>query len=397
MSIITKPILLDETGQRIAAACEALAAAQALNLYNDWRNLRSLCRSGRASTLLAVGDHLRDSWTDVATDTVYEKADWHLGAFATKTFEDATTASGVVIQQHWAHPFSIQFSHQRAFLRCPSGLAAGTYYFTIESSLGTHVSAGDVVCFTTSMAVPAGGRISGCYGAPDAAKSSWRIYTHSADGKTVIETITPTFTASGTNLGTMKSNTRNGDLNSCQEMAYGWNRWKTSAIRQYLNSDAAVGAWWTSQDDWDIAPNELTTKAGYLSGFSEDFREVLRPVEVVTYTNTVNDGGDPDTTYDKIWLPSLGEMYINPQIAGEGDPLDYWQDVNGTSTKWAQYGTYPALKHYALENHSSAQSVRLRSAYRGSACNTWFVHSSGYVNYSVASHSWLFAPLAFIG
>jgi hypothetical protein len=300
------------------------------------------------------------------------------------------------LQAHYTHPFGVQFSHQRAFLRCPSGLAAGTYYFTIESSWGTHVSAGDVVCFTTTVAIPAGGRISGCYGAPDQAKANWRIYTHSADGKTILETIVPTFTADGTDLGTMKSTQRSGDLNSVQEMAYGWNRWKTSALRQYLNSDKGVNAWWTAQDDWDIAPTELTTKPGFLTGMSEEFVDAIKAVKVVTYPNTVYDdtgGNTPDITYDKVFIPSLEQMYINPQKAGEGEYHEYWKRKAGASSPLAQYGTYPNIITYAVENHTSAQYVRLRSASRGHAYYTWYVNSSGYVSYYYASYSTRFAPL----
>jgi hypothetical protein len=303
------------------------------------------------------------------------------------------------LQAHYAHPFGVQFSHQRAFLKCPDGLAPGTYYFTIESSWGSNVQAGDVVCFTTTVAVPSGGRVSGCYGAPDQAKSNWRIYTHSADGKTILETITPTFTASGTDLGTQKSTARNGNLNSLQEMAYGWNRWKTSALRQYLNSSASVGNWWTAQDEWDIAPDQLTTKHGFLSGCSEEFVEAIKTTKVTTYPNTVNDdpgGNTPDITYDKVFIPALEQMYINPQKAGEGEFWEYWKRRSGMTTPMAQGGTYPNIITYAVENHTSPQSVRLRSAYRGYAYSPWLVYSSGYVYSGGASAAFRFAPVVIL-
>lgn len=398
MTQVTEPILLDKTGARMARALEVIAAAKAPSAITRWDVLASIMESALETKTLVPGQIITDYWKDIAAGTTYAEYDWHV-ASGVRTFEleNGHTFKGGIIQAHWASPFGVQFSHQRAFLKCPDGLAAGTYYFTIESSWGSNVQAGDIVCFKTTVAVPVGGRISGCYGAPDQAKSNWRIYTYSADGKTVLETITPTFTASGTNLGTMKSNTRNGNLNSCQEMAYGWNRWKTSALRQFLNSEAGKGAWWTAQDEWDIAPDQLATKAGYLSGFDPEFVSILKPVKVVTYTNTVQDGGEADVTYDRIWLPSLEEMYIAPQVSGEGDALEYWEQVNGSDTKWAQYSTYPRLIHYACENHASAQVVRLRSAYRGYAYNTWFAYSSGYVSYHNASNAYGFAPLAAIG
>lgn len=378
------------------ALLEVLAAQSLEQLMSDWTGLEQLASSGLFGDAYDIGTQFTDEWQDKATTTKYAYP-LQLNHIGNVELEDGEVLENrPFLQAHYAHPFGVQFSHQRAFLRCPSGLAAGTYYFTIESAWGSNVGAGDIVCFTTTVAVPAGGRVSGCYGAPDQAKSNWRIYTHSADGKTVLETITPTFTASGTDLGTMKSTQRNGDLNSCQEMAYGWNRWKTSALRQYLNSAAGVNAWWTAQDDWDIAPTELTTKAGFLSGWDESFVDAIKAVKVVTYPNTVYDdtgGNTPDITYDKVFLPSLEQMFINPQKAGEGEYHEYWKRKSQRTTVMAQYSTYPQIITYAVENHASAQYVRLRSAFRGGASNAWSVSSSGYVGSYYASSSFRFAPL----
>ena len=401
MSNITKPILLDETFKEAMnkqnALLEVMAASSLRDLSSDWMGLSDLADSGLFGDAYAIGDQFVDTWTDTAANQEYTYP-YQLNHVGNVELQDGEILENrPFLQAHYAHPFGVQFSHQRAFLKCPEGLAAGTYYFTVESSWGTHVSSGDVVCFTTTVDVPAGGRVSGCYGAPDNAKSGWKVYTHSADGKTVLETITPTFSASGTNLGTMKLNTRNGNLNSCQEMAYGWNRWSTSALRQYLNSAAGVGAWWTAQDEWDIAPDQLTTKAGFLAGCPEEFVEALKAVKVVTYPNTVQDdtgGNTPDITYDKVFIPSLEQIFCVPQKAGEGEYHEYWKRRSGATSPLAQWGTYPNIITYAVENHTSAQHVRLRSAYCGSANLTWYVYSSGSVSSSYhASNAGRFSPL----
>ena len=392
--IVDRPT--ESTHKKIAAALEIIAADSRKAMMSDWDSLAEFANTGLFEQAYGIGDQFVDTWTDTATNQEYTYP-FQLNHIGDVELSDGETLEDrPFLQAHYAHPFGVQFSHQRAFLRCPEGLAAGTYYFTIESAWGSNVSAGDIVCFTTTQAIPAGGRISGCYGAPDQAKANWRIYTHSADGKTILETITPTFTASGTDLGTMKAAARNGNLNSCQEMAYGWNRWKTSAIRQYLNSAAGVGQWWTAQDEWDIAPDQLTTKAGFLSGCPEAFVNALKEVKVVTYPNTVQDdtgGNTPDITYDKVFLPSLEEMFINPQKAGEGEAHEYWKRRSGMSSVMQQYQTYPNIITYAVENHTSPQYVRLRSAGRGNANNTWSVYSSGYVNYYGASGAFRFSPL----
>lgn len=388
----------DNTEVNIGDLLKQIATVQTGTVdVSSWTKIRNLRKSGLAEKVLTVGDIIDDTWTDVAAPKEYPYQ-WHVADFQPIELQNGDTEASMLVQAHWAHPFGVQFSHQRAFLACPDGLPVGSYYFTIESAWGNNVKAGDIVCFKTTKVVPAGGRVSGCYGAPDQAKANWRIYTHSADGKTQIETITPTFTKtdSATNLGTQHLNKREGNLNSTQEMAYGWNRWKTSALRQYLNSEAAKGAWWTAQDEWDVAPDQLKDKAGFLSGCSADFLSALQIVKVTTFANTVNDGGGEDTTYDRVFIPSMEQMYCAPQIKGEGTYLEYWKQRSGATAPLAQWGTYPNIITYAVENHTSPQNIRLRSATRGTATSTWSVYSSGVVRTNFASIADRFAPLVVI-
>lgn len=401
-------VLSDTTGLKILEEVKrsnvlmaAIASESVKTLNSDWAALEKIANTESFDLLYNIGDQFIDNWTDTVANKPYEYP-FQLNCIRDFELEDGTILSKrPLLQAHYAHPFGISFSHQRAFLACPDGLSAGTYYFTIETKWGDkgYVQAGDVVAFTLSKDVPAGGRISGCYGAPDNAKNTWKIYSHSADGKTVIETVTPSFAIpeGGTNLGTQKYSSRVGNLNSTQEMAYGWNRWKTSALRQYLNSDKGAGEWWTAQDEWDIAPDELKTKAGFLSGVPAAFASIMKPVKMVTYTNTVQDGGEADVTYDKVFLPSLEEIYVTPQVKGEGEYHEYWKQKSGSATQLKQYGTHPKMITYAVDNHASPQYVRLRSAYRGGANNTWSVGTSGYVNgYGYASWAYRFSPACVI-
>lgn len=358
--------------------------------------LSQLADSGMFGEVYNAGDQFITTWTDTQASKTYEYP-FRLNHIGDVELEDGTLLTKrPYLQAHYAHPFGVQFSHQRAFLRCPDGLSAGTYYFTIETKWGGNVSAGDVVCFTLTKDIPVGGRLSGCYGAPDQNKSNWRIYSHSADGKTILETVIPTFEANGIDLGIQKNNSRNGDLNSTQEMAYGWNRWSKSALRQYLNSDAGVGEWWTAQDEWDIAPDQLIQKAGFLTGLPSDLLSVMKTVKVITYANTVNDGGVEDVTYDKVFIPSLEQIFVTPQIAGEGEYHEYWKKRSGSANSLAQYSTNTNMITYAVENHTSPQRVRLRSAYRGYAYDTWYVFSSGFVGSDCAINAYRFSPLIII-
>lgn len=363
-----------------------------------WENIQNMIAKGYHKKVFKIGDKLTNTWLDPNASMKEYENPLRINHFQDGLeLENGQLINGMWLQTQYAQLKGVQFSHQRALLRCPDGLVPGTYYFTFESNWGNNVKAGDIVCFTTTQQIPVGGRVSGCHGAPDQTKDKWKIYTHSADGKNIIETITPTFVASGVDLGIQKLNSRNENLNSTQEMAYGWNRWKTSAIRQYLNSDKLKGEWWVAQDEWDIAPDQLSQIDGYLKGIDPELLAVIQPVKVTTYANTVNDGGVADVTYDKVILPSLEQMYIAPQISGEGEAHQYYKELNGTDTPYKQYGTFPELITYAIENHASVQGVRLRSANRGLAYNSWYVYASSNVNGSTASHAYRFSPLVFIG
>ena len=96
-------------------------------------------------------------------------------------------------------------------------------------------------------------------------------------------------------------------------------------------------------------------------------------------------------------------MYAVPQISGvEGEALAYWEDVAAGCTgldstgKFKQYGTYPELRVYGLNAKSTARSCWLRSAYRGSSCNAWYVSPSGGVANSYALSGYFCAPACVI-
>ena len=43
-------------------------------------------------------------------------------------------------------------------------------------------------------------------------------------------------------------------MNHAHRLRYGSNRYKESAIRQWLNSDKAGGTWWQPQSEFDRPP-----------------------------------------------------------------------------------------------------------------------------------------------
>ena len=395
--------LKEETGSLKEDFANLKEYVKGTNLPETWEQVILAIKSKLHREMYAVGDKFSNIWKDTNNSNKEYDNPLRINHFEDGLeLEDGSTVNGMWLQTVYAHLKGVQFSHQQAFYVSNEGMTAGTYCIGFDYTWGDkgYVTKGDYWNFSLTKDVPAGGKLAGFYGAPDQPQTNWRVYVYSADGKTVLETVsTINKGQEGTLLGVM---TAYGDenLNGIQQMAYGDNRYATSAIRQYLNSDKPKGEWWTAQTKWDIAPDQLSQIDGYLCGMDPELLSVLKPVKVVTYCNTVTATGQKqvkDITYDKVTLISLEQMYIEPQAAGEGEAHEYYKELNGTAKKFQWWQTYEILKTFAVENPTSPQHVRLRSANRNSAYNTWNVYSSGYVSYNYASGAIRPAPLMFIG
>lgn len=115
----------------------------------------------------------------------------------------------------------------------------------------------------------------------------------------------------------IESGNSDGDRRS-----YGNNRWTLSNLRQWLNSQAAAGKWYSAQHGADAAPtnanvwstyNEYDAEAGFLAGFSANFIAAL-----LTTTHTVGkatvDGGGTESCADKIFLATCTEVGLSGDV-----------------------------------------------------------------------------------
>lgn len=390
-----KRILTDDTGQEIAKTLSVIAQANIAQANMDWSSVQAIVADGAGEKAFAIGTQLIEKWTDTADSKEYDMP-WQVNHFEDVTLEDGEILPGMWLQTHYTLPFGIQFSHQRAFLACPDGLSAGTYHFDFAKAWGNNVKPGISYQFTLTKPVEKGGRLAGCYRAPDVAPSTWKIYSYGKDGITLNETVNVTVGSGGDSIGTIPYDKRSGNLNSVQEMAYGWNRWKTSALRQYLNSNKPKGKWWTPQDQWDICPDQLANKDGFLCGMPEQMLNSLKKVKVSTFANTTNDEGVEDITYDYVTLPSLSQMYIKPQRSGEGEVHTYWRRRSGRTTPCEYVTNYPNMIEYSVANKTEAKRVRLRSNNKDNAISTWNVNVYGLIGNDPASNDFTFAALVCI-
>ena len=364
MSMVKKPILLDETGKEIAGALRqqnallsAMARGSVNALASSWKDIHNIVREGLAAEIFHVGDQLIVPWKDVAADVEYE-VPLDIVHFGNVTTKDGSVLPAMFLQWHYCSPFGVQFDQKENEQASEGHFLSDYFYYTAYTN-----DAGE----TRYKLLEAGKD----YNVGDAIPTS-KTYYHSA----------------------IKDST--GLI-----VNYGYNRWSHSAIRQFLNSAKGVNEWWTAQHLGDVAPEQLSTKAGFMSGFEEEFLSCLKPIKVTTALNTITDAeiGATEDTYDTFFLPSLEQIYAKPQLAGvEGEAFDYWRQAVGKTEPngWYDANINPAYITYAINAKTSAQNVRLRSASRGGSCNTWTQYSTGHISFDTAYSAYRFAPVCAI-
>lgn len=406
-TMVTDPVYLDQTAKDNGRKLDQMTAAllgmsSSLGVIAraqtgvveemDYNGIKAVVAAGNAPAVFPVGTQLVNTYT--AKDGKVYDCPWDV----VKTDdiaegETGTTAPAMVLQMHYASLEDIQFSAYQAFFVVPeAGLVAGAYNVKMGLDWGSNVKTGTVYQFTLTKNAPAGARLTGFYNAPDVAPANWKVYVYKDRMKSeLLETCNVTAGDAGTNLGTFLAKP-NGNLNGLHPVGYGDNRWWKSAYRQYLNSDAPAKEWWAPQDEWDMKPDQADTVPGFLAGFSDDFKNALTRVKVVTYGNTVTDDGSAVVTYDKIFLPSLQEIYCSPQVSGEGTYWPYWKERTGAKTPQALWQTYPLRITRNLAQRTVGRYVRLRSAGRGGGSSAFSVTSSGYVGTWTAVYASRCAP-----
>lgn len=406
-TLVTEPPYLDETAKAngrkfdqmtaallsMSSSLGVIARAQTGVVEEmDYNAIKSVVAAGNAPAVFPVGTQLVNTYT--GNDGKTYDCPWDVvQPDGIAEGETGTTAPAMVLQMHYASLNNIQFSAYQAFFVVPeAGLVAGTYNVKMGLDWGITVKNGTVYQFTLTKNAPAGARLTGFYNAPDVAPANWKVYVYKDQNKSeLLETCSVSAGSAGINLGTFLAKP-NGNLNGLHPVGYGDSRWYKSAYRQYLNSDAAAGGWWTPQDGWDMKPDQADTVPGFLAGFSDDFKAALTRVKVVTYGNTVTDDGSAVVTYDKIFLPSLEEIYCLPQVSGEGTYWPYWKERTGAKTTQELWQTYPLRITRDLAQRTVSRGVRLRSTYIGSASYEFCVVSDGHIGAWYATSAFRSAP-----
>lgn len=171
----------------------------------------------------------------------------------------------------------------------------------------------------------------------------------------------------------------------------GNNDYHLSNIRQWLNSDANAGEWYSPQHPYDAPPSEeniyggnnpYESDAGFLNSWSAYERSILLSTSLDhKIWSGVIGTSDTNTCIDKVFLLSSVETGLGSSNKPDGTKFDYFE--NATSRL-----AYPSKK--ALENNSytstslaetKAWNWFLRSGYQMNSYQSYSINSTGTANY----------------
>ncbi len=379
------------------AAFDIMAADKRAAAIADLSEVALLCKNGEILEVMDYGDRIAPAWSDA--DNHYNP-EMNICHESDELLEDGETIHGAFFEWDKTLPFGTQFDAPEAIAYFDGTEGAQTFHIDIAYNYGDGWKAGDSIQFTLSEAPAEGDQLVINLAVTSATDpTNGRPFNVYGKGSTTSkQSGTTSKGTGGTLLGSTDATSgqkTNGKINAPARAVYGYNRWSQSGIRQYLNGTGAAGTWWTAQNAWDRPHDLLASKAGFLNGYTEAAYRYFKPIKVVTVACDA-DSNVEDVTYDRVFLSSLEQMYVNPQFAGkEGEYWEYYKRLLGRTTPAAQYGTYTRLIKYALGT-TSAQYCWRRSAFRSNAGNAWYVYSSGYVTNGHAVYAYRCAPSVFI-
>ena len=164
---------------------------------------------------------------------------------------------------------------------------------------------------------------------------------------------------------------------------YGNNRYIYSNLRQWLNSPAAAGQWYTAQHSADQTPdsshvwnsvNPYSGLAGFLNAFTANERAALLNT-TITVGKSSTDGGGTETCTDKIFPLSCTEVGLSGDHVC-GSKLAIFSDNNSRIATVT--ASCVANSNYSSNPGSGAAWYYwLRDAYAGSADSARLVSSGG--------------------
>ncbi len=350
MSTITKPMLLDETGQKILEAInkqnEILKGISAGGANSDssdegamsWADIQKAVQEGKAASMFDIGDQIVVKWTNMDNESYY-KMPFDVVHFGNVKLEDGSTVPGMYLQCHYMPAAIIPFDAGEGSYVMPGMTYESGFYYYASGATGRRLFV-EGVDYNVGDVVPSG-----------------------------------SFTLVRTSIRD----------ESCEITSSGYNKWSVSAIRQYLNSDVTDSGWWTPQHEGDVGPSNMPgmgvgAGSGFLCGFEDDFLSCIKKVQVCTVID-----GDVDITYDKFFIPSLEQMNVEFDVSGEGEAFEYWRLATDNQGAISRGDGHDAYISYRISKKSVPAGHFFRSVCPGTKHQIFVTTADGGISEAVAS------------
>lgn len=168
---------------------------------------------------------------------------------------------------------------------------------------------------------------------------------------------------------------------------YGNNRYSVSNLDQWLNKDAAGGAWYSAAHSADHSPDttsgtgnygtQYAARPGFLNGFTDDEKAAILSTTIRVVKPSV-DGGSYEDVVRKVFLPSKTEVGLpNENSIAEGAA---WGDYTSNTARIG-YVTQQCFNNTPSSSKPSSKTTAwnwwLRTPYYSEDSYALYVHSTG--------------------
>lgn len=172
---------------------------------------------------------------------------------------------------------------------------------------------------------------------------------------------------------------------------YGNNRYSVSNLDQWLNKDAAGGAWYSAAHSADHSPDttagtggygtQYATRPGFLNGFTDDEKAAILST-TIRVVKPSTDGGSYEDVVRKVFLPSTTEVGLsNENSIAEGAAWGYYT----SNTARIGYVTQQCFSNTPSSSKPSSKTTAwywwLRTPYYSYADFARLVFSDGSLSY----------------
>ena len=353
--------------------------------------IQTRVRAGTIGRYISVGDQIVGKINGTNYDFDVEGIDEEVPANPGHTHCLSLIMHPVYVAQNFDPP---QFLYVVTAAQWPTGMPAGTYTITLNSgAYDGGITQDGTYAFTTTKTIPVGGGIrhsaigyyqSGSY--TKAQITGGTFTTYEADKLTTLESgLATTESDTGTSLGTTTASDptkKVGDyINFSQRQAYGSNRWSTSWLRQWLNSDEATFTW-TAATIWSRPVSGSIE--GFLHNLDPELRAVLGKIRK-RYALPVADGYGYEDIEDYVTLDTMLDVFGSQNNSIAEGPVDGSGTVKRTTAMSLWQGSTNAdrIKYQG----ATARGWWLGSSRPFFAYYERFVSTSGALDHDYASGS----------